>query len=265
MTLRTDRERDQAKHYDAFHAARAHSPIVSQLYAQAMGDAYPTEVAPNSSCDWPLLATLTGRLQLRPDQILADIGCGTGGVGLWLARALNVRLTGIDVSATAIRLATERRKNFVADERTHFAIGSLEHTGLPDASAHGLICIDALFNASDRIAALTEFHRILTPGGRAVHTRTQPPGGRTAIKAQARAAGLTVEHIDTRRDEPELWHRVYQLWIVNEDRLRVELGHDQAEGMLAEARRMLPRLATRKALAVTLRRPVRSRSPQSAQ
>ncbi|MFJ2240999.1 hypothetical protein [Streptomyces sp. NPDC087859] len=52
---------------------------------------------------------------------------------------------------------------------------------------------------------------------------------------------------------------------MNEDRLRVELGHDQAEGMLAEAHRMLPRLTTRKALAVTLRRPVPSRRPRPAQ
>lgn len=265
MILLTARELDQADHYDAFHAARADSPLVSQLYARAMGDAYPAEVAPNSSCDWPLLGALTSRLQLRPDQILADVGCGTGGVGLWLARALNVRLTGIDVSATAIRLATERQDTFVPNGRATFAVGSVEHTGLPDACAHGLICIDALFTAADRIAALSEFHRILAPGGRAVMTRTLPPGGRTEIKAQARAAGLTVEHIDARRDEPDLWRRVYQLWIVHEDRLRLELGDDQADNMLAEARRMQPRLDARQAVTVTLRRPAPRRRAQPAQ
>ncbi|MFC8349779.1 class I SAM-dependent methyltransferase [Streptomyces sp. NPDC057280] len=259
MTHLTDRELEQAGHYDAFHAARAESPLVSELYARAMGDAYPAEVAPYSSCDWPLLGTLTSRLKLRPGQLLADIGCGTGGVGLWLARALNTRLVGIDVSAKAVRLAIERRADFVGDERAHFTVGSLETTGLPDACAHGLICIDALFNAADRIAALTEFHRVLAPGGRAVLTRTLPAGGRTEVRAQARAAGLTVEHIDTRHGEPDLWHRVYQLWRVNEDRLRLELGPDQAANMLAEAHRMQPRLATRRAVIVTLRRPAPSR------
>ncbi|MCW8382388.1 class I SAM-dependent methyltransferase [Streptomyces justiciae] len=251
----TDREWEQAGHYDAFHTARAASPLVSELYARAMGDAYPAEVAPYSSCDWPLLGTLTSRLKLRPGQLLADIGCGTGGVGLWLARALNTRLVGIDVSAKAVRLALERRTDFVGEERAHFAVGSLETTGLPDTCAHALICIDALSNAADRIAALTEFHRILAPGGRAVMTRTLPAGGRTEVRTQARAAGLTVEHIDTRPGEPELWHRVYQLWTMHEDRLRLELGHDQAANMLAEAHRMQPRLATRRALIVTLRRP----------
>lgn len=82
MTHLTDREHDQAGHYNAFHAARAQSPLVSQLYACAMGDTYPAEVAPYSSCDWPLLGTLTSRLKLHPGQLLADIGCDTGGVGL---------------------------------------------------------------------------------------------------------------------------------------------------------------------------------------
>ncbi|MFI9832906.1 hypothetical protein ACIHIX_35070 [Streptomyces sp. NPDC051913] len=82
MTHLTDREHDQAGHYNAFHAARAQSPHVSQLYACAMGDTYLAEVAPYSSCDRPLLGTLTSRLKLHPGQLLADIGCDTGGVGL---------------------------------------------------------------------------------------------------------------------------------------------------------------------------------------
>ncbi|MFE9647493.1 class I SAM-dependent methyltransferase [Streptomyces sp. NPDC006365] len=261
MTAFTDREREQAAHYDNFHAARAASSLVSQMYAHAMGDAYPAEVAPNSSCDWTLLGTLVARLQLRPGQVLADLGCGTGGAGLWLARALNVELVGIDVSATAIRLATERRHDFVPADRARFTVGSLETTGLRDAHAHGLLCVDALFNASDRAAALNEFHRILTPGGRAVMTRVLPVAVRHTLRSQARSAGFTVEHIDRRRNEPDLWRRVYQLWIAHEDDLRRELGHDQAANMLAEAHRMLPRLENRRAVIVTLRRTAPSPRP----
>ncbi|MGW0647694.1 class I SAM-dependent methyltransferase [Streptomyces umbrinus] len=248
----TDREREQADHYDEFHAARAASPLVSRLYAQAMGDAYPDEVAPSSSCDWTLLGTLVGRLHLRPGQVLADVGCGTGGAGLWLARALNVHLVGIDVSATAVRLAIERQDDFVAPDRARFHVGSLETTGLPDAHVHGLVCIDAFFNASDRIAALKEFRRVLVPGARAVITRILPDRVRHAIGSQAHAAGLTVEHIDHRPGEPELWRRVYRLWIAHEDDLRRELGPEQAANMLAEAHRMLPRLDRRRAVVVTL-------------
>ncbi|MEV5521972.1 hypothetical protein AB0N43_16085 [Streptomyces pseudogriseolus] len=62
-----------------------------------MGEDYPVEVAASSSCDWPLLGLLTARLRLRPGQLLVDAGCGAGGIGLWLARALAVRLTAFDL------------------------------------------------------------------------------------------------------------------------------------------------------------------------
>ncbi|MFF7763002.1 MULTISPECIES: class I SAM-dependent methyltransferase [Streptomyces] len=37
-----------------------------------------------------------------------DAGCGTGGVGLWLTRALSVHLAGLDLSAAAVQHATAR-------------------------------------------------------------------------------------------------------------------------------------------------------------
>jgi hypothetical protein len=41
-----------ADQFDAFHTARAHSTITARLYAAAMGNDYPEEVAASSSCDW---------------------------------------------------------------------------------------------------------------------------------------------------------------------------------------------------------------------
>ncbi|WP_267246447.1 hypothetical protein [Streptomyces sp. PR69] len=51
-----------------------------------------------------------------------------------------------------------------------------------------------------------------------------------------------------------MWRRLYALWIRHEADLRRQLGEDQAQNMLREARRMLPRLDGRRVLAVTLRR-----------
>ncbi|MEV7930438.1 hypothetical protein [Kitasatospora sp. NPDC088779] len=56
--------------YNALHTARTGSDLTARLYALAMGDAYPTEIAPTSSCDWPLVATLIDRLRLQPGQTL---------------------------------------------------------------------------------------------------------------------------------------------------------------------------------------------------
>lgn len=241
--------------YDAFHAARARTDLVARLYAAAMGEDYPVEVAASSSCDWSLLGLMTARLKMRPGQLLVDAGCGTGGIGLWLARALALRLEGFDLSPVAVAQAADRRPRFgLPAERAAFRVAELENTGLPDGCAHGIVCVDAFGGAADRDTALRELGHVLAPGGRLVMTRAARRGAAPAWTEQARAAGLTVEHVDERPAEPALWERLYQLWITHADELRSELGEDQAQNMLREAHQVLPKLPGRRAVVLTVRR-----------
>ncbi|MBJ3812324.1 class I SAM-dependent methyltransferase [Streptomyces flavofungini] len=228
-----------------------------------MGDAYPVEVAPTSSCDWPLLGTLTTNLRLGPGDVLADVGCGTGGVGLWLARALAVRLVGVDISPVAVRLAATRAATFVPQGQAQFHTGTLTATGLSDRHVNAVICVDALSRADDRQGALRELYRILRPGGRAVITRATRHGARGPLTVHEEAAGFAVERVDVRAAEPHMWGRLYGLWLSRENELRRELGNREAERMLAEARRQLPRLPDRTARVITLQRPADGR-PASA-
>jgi ubiquinone/menaquinone biosynthesis C-methylase UbiE len=221
-----------------------------------MDEDYPHEVAASSSCDWPLLGLMAARLRIRPGRLLVDAGCGTGGVGLWLARALAVRLEGFDLSPAAVAQATDRRARFALPAgRAAFRVARLEATGLPDSCAHGVVCVDALGFATDRGNALRELGRLLTPGGRLLLTRALRHGAEPAWEEHARFAGLTVEHVDERPREPAMWERLYRLWIAHADELQRELGDTQTENMLAEAHHTLPSLAGRRAVLLTLRRP----------
>jgi ubiquinone/menaquinone biosynthesis C-methylase UbiE len=234
----TEQERQTAQVYDAMYAARAVGSIVQDLYAQAMGDVYPCEVGASSSCDWALLGTMVANLRLEPGQQLVDLACGTGGAGLWLARALAVCVTGVDVSATAVRLAAGRVLEFcLPAERAKYGVGSLLRTGLPDRYANGLICVDALGFERDRRKALEEIRRVLKPGARAVVT-----SGRSRTKSvmppwteQAQAVGLILDAEEERPHEPQMWQRLYALWIKHQAELRAQLGDAQAENMLNEA------------------------------
>lgn len=51
-----------------------------------------------------------------------------------------------------------------------------------------------------------------------------------------------------------MWRRLYELWIAHEADLRHHLGDVQAQNMLHEATRTLPRLDNRHAFVMTLRR-----------
>ncbi|WP_236067190.1 class I SAM-dependent methyltransferase [Streptomyces brasiliscabiei] len=250
--------------FETWHTARADAPLVARLYAEAMGDAYPHEVAANSSCDWQLLELLVARLRLTPGQLLVDAGCGTGGIGLWLARALSVRLEGIDVAAAAIEQATARTTEFVPADRAVFRVAQMEATGLLDGCAHGVVCVDALSFATDRARALRELGRVLAPGGRLALTRAVRGNADLDFEHHARAAGLVLEHVDERPDEPATWERVFRLWIRHADALTRELGAAQAQNMLATATRMLPLLPGRRAVLLTLRRPAAGRSAAAA-
>lgn len=253
-----------ASQFDAFHAARARTDLVARLYAAAMGDDYPHEIGASSSCDWPLLGLMTARLRMAPGQLLVDAGCGAGGIGLWLARALAVRLVGFDLSPVAVAQAAGRSTAYGVADRAAFHVADLEATKLPDGCAHAVVCVDAYGCATNRDRALYEVGRALAPGGRLLITRAARRGAETSWRQGALAAGLTVEHVDERPGEPAMWERLYRLWTEHAEQLRDELGADQAQNMLHEADRMLPALSGRRAVLLTLRRPLTPPPPPGA-
>jgi SAM-dependent methyltransferase len=224
-----------ADDYDAAHQARQASALLRRLWAEAMGDQYPEEVDPFSSCTWWLLGQLIAALRLPPRAPLVDLGCGRGGAGLWLARALSADLVGIDFSSAAVSLASRRTSQFVEPGRATFRQATFEATGLPDAHAEGIVSVDALPFAADRGAALREARRILVPGGRFALTVRTEPGGVGDWPAIARSAGFDVEYAVPNRDHDRHWSRLHALWLAHEAELRSEVGDRAAGNLILEA------------------------------
>jgi len=113
-------------------------------------------------------------LDLLPGQTLADLRCGRGGPGLWLARKIDVSLVGVDFSPVAVDQATHRAALFRMADRSRYVVGDLAQTGLPEASADAAVSIDAFHFAADPAAAADEVRRVLRPGRRLVLTNWQP-------------------------------------------------------------------------------------------
>ncbi|GAB1642116.1 class I SAM-dependent methyltransferase [Krasilnikovia sp. MM14-A1259] len=221
--------------YDAMHRAAQNSPLLHELWARAMGDEYPTGVEPTSSCSWWLLGHAVSALRLRPGARLVDLGCGRGGPGLWLARALSARLTGVDVSAAAVEIAAQRAGDFVAPGRAEFHLGSFEQTGLPDRYADGLVSVDALPFSRDRQAALREAGRIVAPGGRFVLSVREQPADADDWPTMAGKAGFDLELLLDNTEHDGFWRRLFLSYPENAAALRAELGERAADNLLLEA------------------------------
>lgn len=257
-----DQQAERAARYDHFHEYGDVQGTVKAVRAEAWGDEFPEEIDPASSCTWSVIGEMVGRLRLKPGEQLVDLGCGRGGTGLWLARAFNARLIGVDVSPRALEMAQRRAADFLPDGRVEFRQATFEQTGLPSGCADGVVSMDALPFAFDRDAALAELRRILRPGARAVFTAgRKTPEHPSYDKAEPTwperiaKAGLEVEAETDRPDEPDLWQRLYAGLTEHEEQVRAELPEEGARLLYEEVRTAGPMIRSRIATLLTVRRP----------
>lgn len=176
--------------------AAAPSRIAERILGEVFGDEYPG-LDTHSFLTVSELRRFVVELEVAPGQILADVGCGRGGPGMWVAAATGTRLIGIDIAEGALDAARERAA--ALDLAAEFRLGSFEATGLRDESVHGVMSVDALPFTLSKAAALSELHRILRPGGRLAFTSwdydRQPVGRPPQVddhRPLLRAAGFDV-------------------------------------------------------------------------
>jgi ubiquinone/menaquinone biosynthesis C-methylase UbiE len=110
-------------------------------------------------------------LDLKPGMRLLEVACGSGGPALFLAETFSVHVTGIDISAAGVAAANaaaaERGLSGTARFTTVDATGPLPFA---DASFDAVQCIDAINHLRDRHAVLSDWRRMLRPGGLLLYT-----------------------------------------------------------------------------------------------
>jgi SAM-dependent methyltransferase len=181
--------------FDRWYADMAASPVRDDIVARHLG--LPPQLRSSSLLTWQGIAEVTEGLRLPPDGLLLDIACGRGGYGIEIARRTGARLIGVDFSATAVGQAREAGARQLPAGRAEFRIGTLLAAGLPTGVADGLMCVDAVQFAQPPLAALREFRRLLTSGGRLALTcweAVDPADGRVPPRIHA---------VHLRRDIPE--------------------------------------------------------------
>jgi len=98
------------------------------------------------------LRHIASKLDLRPGQRVLDIGCGWGGMALYLAANAEVEVTGVTLSSEQLALAKQRAIERGLDNRVHFelkdyrevtgtfdrvvSVGMFEHVGIANYDAY---------------------------------------------------------------------------------------------------------------------------------
>ena len=222
------------RRYAAILARQRDSQTLRRLYQLSYGADYVEEVEPFGFVTRTDLARIADLLAVGAGHLLADLGCGRGGPGLWMARRTGAGLIGLDIVAEAVEQAEQRKTSFVRAESAAFRVAGFTATGLPDRSLDAAMSVDALWMVADKPAALAEVSRILRPGARFVFTTWEPDYLDYDVLLVAAGLRLIV------REETPDWLsrqlRFYEGVLAAARLLHAELGPTAARVLVEEAR-----------------------------
>jgi cyclopropane-fatty-acyl-phospholipid synthase len=152
------------------------------------------------------LAHIAAKLALKPGQPVLDIGCGWGGLAIYLARHAGVTVHGITLSEEQLALARQRAQDAGVSDRVVFelvdyrdlaargasydrivSVGMFEHVGRPQFERFFRACANLL--APDGVMLLHTIGRMGGPGTTDAFTRKYIfPGGYIPALSETLAA-----------------------------------------------------------------------------
>jgi SAM-dependent methyltransferase len=116
-------------------------------------------------------AEIAELLRPRPDSRVLDIACGAGGPSLALVERTGCRLTGLDAEAAGIAHAeAQAYARGLADRATFAVLDCGGRLPFEDGAFDAVLCIDSICHLPDRFTTLSEWARLLHPGGRLLFT-----------------------------------------------------------------------------------------------
>src|SRR4051794_5175685 len=203
---------------------------VQTFYEETPFPGYP----PNATLEWlraraerSELAQMLDRA-IPGDATVLDLGCGTGQMSLYLARAVRV-VVGADLSLASLRLASAAARKFGV--RAHFVQTDLHHAALPDGAFDVVYSSGVLHHTPDPRAAFAHAARLVKPGGTII-LGLYNAFARIPLRLRRVVARLTGDRVTLfdpvlrdRRNEPAL----REAWLRDQYHHPEEPGHTLGE------------------------------------
>ncbi len=104
------------------------------------------------------------------DRVL-DVGSGSGGPAIFLAREVGCAVTGIDINETGIRAGVALAHEARVEERVQFRHADVsEPLPFGDGEFDAIVCMDVMCHLPSRSQLFDEWRRVLRVGGRVLYT-----------------------------------------------------------------------------------------------
>jgi SAM-dependent methyltransferase len=109
---------------------------------------------------------LLNQLDLHPALRVLDVGSGLGGTARYLARRHVVEVTGVDLTAEYVEVATSLTRRSGLAELVQFRQASATTLPFSDGSFDRVCMLHVGMNVADKAALFAEIRRVMVAGGR---------------------------------------------------------------------------------------------------
>jgi len=153
------------------HYGAHYRQFAAEVYAEVRRAAFGEDVCQNS---WLTIAELDrfgSRLRLQSTKRLLDVGCGSGGPCLHVARTTGCEVIGVDLEVEGVVEANRLARDAGLEGRAAFLhADASDPLALEQSSFDAIMCIDAINHLSGRPRVIRDWARLLRPGGRLLFT-----------------------------------------------------------------------------------------------
>lgn len=118
------------------------------------------------SCQEQLVERLIAATSIGPRAIVVDVGCGSGGAAIHIARTRHPMLTiGVDLCASNVVYARHQLEQSGVASAVRFVEGDAQALPLRSGSADVLFNLESAFHYPDKERFVSECGRVVRPGG----------------------------------------------------------------------------------------------------
>jgi cyclopropane fatty-acyl-phospholipid synthase-like methyltransferase len=146
---------------------------------------------------------LADHLRLRPGDLLADIGAGSGWPGLYLAAVTGCRVVGTDLTVESLQRAHTRAQRDGLATRAAYIAATGRYQPLRPAAFDAVVHTDVLCCLGPKLAVLRACRQLLRPGGRLAFTTIHISDGLEPLQHR-NAVRAGPPHVAARRPHPEI-------------------------------------------------------------